>query len=343
MLNSKQPEKIRVSTGSAAVLGLKRLKMDTPPTTCYLMTYTEEYCLGKCSFCPQGHTPTLQSTEQLSRIQWPDFNWEDFIQQLKVNQSHESDNKFRRICIQVLNYKGFYDDVRSIVKIIHMHFPTLAISAAIPPVPPIKLKELKDSGLERIGIALDACYEELFDDIKGKNIHGPYSWKKHWEALSSSLKIFGLGKATTHFIVGLGETEQDMIQSIKNVVEKDILPGIFLFTPVKGTPMENAPRPLMTHFRHIQLCRYLLLNNIDNYDRFRFSNDGRLSKIKSLTKDELTHIIQLNTAFKTAGCPDCNRPYYTSRPGEEQDGYPRDLTTQECLLIYNELDSLLDI
>lgn len=343
MSSSKPPKKIRISTGSAAVLKLKRLKMDTAPTTCYVMTYTEDYCIGKCSFCPQGHTPTLQSTEQLSRIQWPDFVWEDFLNQLKFNQNQKGGNKFKRFCIQVLNYQGFYYDVLSIIKIIHENFPNLAISAAIPPVPPEKLKELKSFGLERIGIALDACYEELFDDIKGKNIHGPYSWKKHWEALSSSLKIFGLGKATTHFIVGLGETEQEMIESIKKVVEKDILPGIFLFTPIKGTPMENAPRPSMLQFRHVQLCRYLLLQKIENATRFVYSEDGTLVRIRHFTPSELSQIIQNNSAFKTAGCPDCNRPYYTSRPGEEQDGYPRDLTADEHQLIYAELDSLLDI
>lgn len=337
------PKKIRISSGSAAVLHLKRLKMDAFPTTCYVMTYTEEYCIGKCSFCPQGHTPSLQSTEQLSRIQWPDFNWDLFFDHLKMNQNQDYEVKFKRICIQVLNYKGFYMDVLNIVAKIHHEFPHLALSAAIPPVSEEKLQKLKEAGLERVGIALDACHEELFNNIKGKNIQGPYSWKKHWDALKRSLDIFGLGKATTHFIVGLGETEQEMISSIKDVVDQNILPGIFLFTPIKGTPMENSPRPNIAHFRHIQICRHLLMKDIKQYERFEFGENGILIKIKHLDQKELTQIIHQGIPFKTAGCPDCNRPYYTSRPGEEQDGYPRDLTSEEELLIYKELKNLIDI
>ncbi|MHA1476014.1 MAG: radical SAM protein, partial [Promethearchaeota archaeon] len=115
------------------------------------------------------------------------------------------------------------------------------------------MEKLHKAGLERIGIALDACKPSLFAKIKGPDNQGPYSWKNHWNAMDEALSIFGNGKVTTHYIVGLGETEEEMVGSILNTIERKILPGIFLFTPVKGTPMALEKRPPMESFRRIQL------------------------------------------------------------------------------------------
>ena len=35
-------------------------------------------------------------------------------------------------------------------------------------------------------------------------------------------------------------------------------------------------------------------------------------------------------AFETAGCPDCNRPFYNERPGGTMYNYPRSLTAAEA-------------
>ena len=47
------PEKVRVSAGSAAMLGLDEYWLDVKPTA-YLMTYTEGSCVANCAFCPQA-------------------------------------------------------------------------------------------------------------------------------------------------------------------------------------------------------------------------------------------------------------------------------------------------
>ena len=105
--------------------------------------------------------------------------------------------------------------------------------------------------------------------------------------------------------------------------------------------MSKFPRPPITQFRHIQLARFLLLDDLDAIDRFIFSDTGVLSHIRDMDLQELTRIVTNSTAFETAGCPGCNRPYYTARPSEEQDGYPRHLTSEEQHLITEELISLI--
>jgi len=48
------PKRIRVSVGSAIVLGLIKGRLDAEPTTVYLLTYRHEKCSANCGFCPQA-------------------------------------------------------------------------------------------------------------------------------------------------------------------------------------------------------------------------------------------------------------------------------------------------
>jgi biotin synthase len=352
-------QKIRISIGSAILIGLKQGKMDTNPSTCYIMTFTDRPCAGHCGFCPQGnHTNVALNSEgelitdltviekrrleQLSRVQWPVFQWSEFINALVAIQNQNIKPKFNRICVQVLNYPQMVEDLYYIIKEIHKKLPNLPFSAAIPPISKEDMKKLKEAGLERIGIALDASTPELFHKIKGKAAKGPYSWDTHWHALNSALDVFGEGFVTTHLIVGMGETVEELIHQLETSIQKKILPGIFLFTPIRGTPMEHIPRPSIHIFRRIQLARYLLLRDLKASDRFIFK-EGDIVKIKNLTEMELKKVIDRGDAFKTAGCPACNRPNYTSAPGEEPDGYPRNLTPGEKKHIFNQLSPLIDL
>ncbi len=338
---------IRISAGSAALLGFTDIKVDVWPTTCYLMTYTDASCAGECQFCPQGSSTHYKATEQLSRVQWPVFKWEEFLHRLlklQNNQQQEIKPPFQRICLQTLNYPGFFEEALSIITTIHANFPSLPLSAAIPPINKEQMAKLKNNGLDRIGIALDACTPELFEKIKNPSHQGPYRWEKHLQALDEALDVFGNQLVTTHLIVGLGETEREMINLIEKCVQKHVQPGIFLFTPVSHTPMAKHPRPTIEQFRRIQIARYLLLFQKKNSaKRFQYSQSkGELVKISGLTESELRAIIDREIAFYTAGCPGCNRPYYTSRPGQEHDGFPRKIFPQEKKRIFEELSPLLD-
>jgi len=340
-------DNIRISAGSAALLGFTEIKVNVWPTTCYLMTYTDASCAGECQFCPQGSSTHYKATEQLSRVQWPVFSWEEFLQRLQKlqnNQQEKSKPPFQRICLQTLNYPGFYEEALSIISTIHASFPSLPLSAAIPPINKEQMANLKKNGLDRIGIALDACTPELFEVIKNPSHQGPYRWENHLKALDEALEVFGKHLVTTHLIVGLGESEQEIINLIEKCVRKQVQPGIFKFTPVAHTPMANHPSPTMEHFRRIQIARYLLLfHKKESAKRFRFSEPkGELIKISGLTESELRKIIDREIAFYTAGCPGCNRPNYTSRPGQEHSGFPRKITPQEKQLIFEELSSLID-
>ena len=45
-------------------------------------------------------------------------------------------------------------------------------------------------------------------------VRGPHRWENYWAALKSAVQVFGRDHVSVHFIVGLGETEQEMVHVI---------------------------------------------------------------------------------------------------------------------------------
>ena len=330
-------EKIRVSIGSASALGLGSIvKFKDLPTTCYIMTYKEGHCTANCGFCPQARSH--QGSEgMLSRVNWPVFSFKDFLTKLKYLRSSQ---KFKRICIQTLNYPENIKDLIKIITHIRNNID-IPISVAIPPTSRENLKEIKLNGVERVGIALDGTTPEVFDNIKGVGVNGPYRWDDHINKLMEALEIFSEGFVSTHLIIGLGEKEQDVIERIEELHNLKILISLFAFTPIKGTKFENKTQPSLLSFRKLQLGRYLIIEKDKTLKDFAFNMKGSLINI-NISKQDLKNIINNTNAFFTSGCPGCNRPYYTSKPSGPIYNYPRNLVENEKEEIYEVLYKIVN-
>jgi len=329
--------KIRVSIGSASVLGLYESKrFNALPTTCYLMTYKEGHCTANCGFCPQARE-SESSTELLSRVSWPIFSFKEFLTKLKYLPPTK---RFKRICIQTLNYFQNFQDLNEIISQIKKN-SEIPISVAIPPMSKDKLEHLKLIGVERIGIALDAATPEIFENVKGKEVKSPYNWENHFQNLKEALEIFPEGFVTTHLIVGLGETSKEILKLISELHDLKIKVSLFAFMPIKGTKLEHLPQPELINFRKIQLGRYLLVNGLKNLNDFTFNNIGDVIKF-NLNKRDLWNVISNTDAFLTSGCSGCNRPYYTSRPSGPMYNYPRNISKNEKEDIFESLVNLVN-
>ncbi|MHA2282457.1 MAG: radical SAM protein [Promethearchaeota archaeon] len=330
-------EKIRISIGSASVLGLGSIvKFKDPPTTCYIMTYKEGHCTANCGFCPQARS-SKSPEEMLSRVIWPIFPFKDFLTKLKYLRSSK---QFKRICIQTLNYPENFEDLMEIITQIRRNVK-IPISVAIPPMSKDRIKELKLVGVQRIGIALDGTTPEIFNKIKGDDVDGPYQWDQHFQKLVEALDIFSEGFVSTHLIVGLGEKEKEVIFRIEELNNLKILVSLFAFTPIKGTRFEDLSQPSILKFRKLQLGRHLIVNKEKSRSSFTFNNKGDIVRF-NLSKKELRDIINDTDAFLTSGCPGCNRPYYTSKPSGPIYNYPRKVKESENEEIYNLLNRFVN-
>jgi len=283
------------------------------------MTYSENKCSANCAFCPQAQDSS-SSPHKLSRIGWPEYKLDYFIRHLRRGLN------FRRACIQCLNYPTVVDDVEEILAAVRTKVK-LPVSICIHPVGLEEMKRLQKAGAQKIGIAMDACTPELFEKIKGAGRRGPYRWDEHLEAMQQALEVFGPGNVTTHLIVGLGETEAEAADFIIKMYEMGITVGLFAFTAIRGTALEEMSQPALESYRRLQVLRYLVANKLVDREGVSADERGKL-ELKS-DAAWLRETLSSGEAFRVTGCSGCNRPYYNERPRGPMYNYPRPLSKDE--------------
>ncbi|MDG6220235.1 MAG: radical SAM protein [Candidatus Thermoplasmatota archaeon] len=300
--------KLRISIGSAIALGLQKGGLDVPPTTCYLML--GDKCYGACGFCAQSRD--AKGGDRLSRVLWPPVELKDVSNALR-------ERIIPRICIQTLDYPGMVEELIEVASTLHR---LASISVAINPLPAEQLRLLKEVGVERVGIGLDAATSELFGLFKGQEAGGLHNWEETLDSLKNASEVFGRGRATTHIIVGLGETDHDLATMVAELWKMGISTSLFAATPLRGTRMRFEPPPL-NRYRALQATRELVIIHDCSTEEFGFDENGKMAAMP----DGWENVSP--AAFMTRGCPDCNRPYYNEKPGGTMYNYPRPISAEE--------------
>ncbi|TFF91091.1 radical SAM protein [Candidatus Thorarchaeota archaeon] len=312
-------EKVRVSVGTAMRLGLVEAPPQPSFTTAFLMTYHPTRCSANCAFCPQARESSA-SADRLSRISWPEYGLQEVLDSWPIR------NDFERVCIQTLCYDDVVDDVVEIAEQASK-VSQAPISTAVPPLSSEDMKRLRDSGIEDIGIALDACTPRIFARTKGEETGSTYRWSTHLGSLRDALQVFGPGHVTTHLIVGLGETEEEASDFIFDMAELGVTVGLFAFTAVDGTNLRQMPSPELDSYRRIQVVRYLVERGQIERKQVQAKPDGKITI--SLDTDQLVQHLGSGNAFRVSGCKGCNRPYYNESPRGPMYNYHRDLSEEE--------------
>jgi len=328
---SSLPGLIRVSTGTAIVLGLLQGKLDAEPTTAYLMTYRKGKCTANCAFCPQARG-SKSSTDLLSRVSWPTFPTASVLPALAEGFKQR---KIRRVCIQALNYPEVFAHLEALVKEIKKE-AAVPVSVSCQPLNKANIERLAKAGVDRLGVALDAATEALFNKVKGKEAGGPYGWDDQFGMLTAALAVFGRGNVSTHLIVGLGETEKEATQIIQRCADMSVLPALFAFTPIKGTAWEKNSPPALKSYRRVQLARFLIVEGLVQADGMRFDGEGKIAGF-GLAKEALAESVKSGEPFRTSGCRDCNRPFYNEKPSGPVYNYPRKVSREEIEEIGRQL------
>jgi biotin synthase len=183
------------------------------------------------------------------------------------------------------------------------------------------VERLHGLGADIFTVALDAATPELFDRTRGKGVQSPHSWKKYWEILMDAREVFGRGKFGAHIIVGMGETEFDVLSLVQQLVDLGGHSHMFCFFPERGSLMDHLPATPRDQWRRVQLARYLIDYRGVRVDHMRFDDTGRVVDY-GLAAAELDAVIDAGVAFRTSGCPGkfaedvsaCDRPYGDSPP-----------------------------
>jgi len=304
---------INVSAGTAAVLGLISIAMDVAPTTAYLMLGGR--CSMNCGFCAQARE-SQASALNLSRITWPAFPLGEVAPRIADAYRRGA---IRRACLQATVAHDVHAWALHVVRVVRA-LCDIPFDVAILPASVEQVRELFAAGVDHVGFGLDAASQRVFERVKTG------SWERSLEMIRQTALAFP-GRAAVHLIAGLGETERELVEMVQRMHEWGVTVGLFAFTPVRGTALEDQPPPRLDQYRRMQAARWLISHGQAGFGDLEFDDTGRLTRIRVR---DWRALLADGRAFETSGCPDCNRPYYNERPGGAAYNYPRRLTPAEA-------------
>lgn len=323
----ESPEYLRMSLSSAMALGLKKgrfYRNAKSPCVNLLMTYSQG-CFANCAYCGLARERSGKYADKsFIRVEWSVYSLDEIIEKIQKYQKIE----IKRVCISMItNVQGSED----LITIIQRLKPAINIPISVLVSPTVisesDMIKFRDAGADRIGIALDCVTPEIFHQVRGKAAQGPHRWETYWKRIDEAMRVFGSQNVGIHLIVGLGETEKEMIQIIQKIHDMGGSTHLFSFFPENGSKFADRQQPPMGQYRRVQLGRYIIDEGIGNMKDFSFDSDDRISDY-GLSEDKFNEVIDSGKPFETSGCPDetgevvCNRPYANSMPGPDIRNYP---------------------
>ncbi len=322
----ESPAYLRMSLAAAMTLGIKKgLFYRNAKLYCInlLLTYPSG-CAARCAYCGLSNKREGEyEKKSFIRVAWPVHPLEDIIE--RVSQRLK---KVKRICIsQVTNTRSIADTIFIIQKLRSSFDIPVSILVSPTIIDKNDLMDFKKAGADKIGVAIDLASEPLFDKYRGKGVDGPHKWGRYLNCLEDAIDIFGSRNAGSHLVTGMGETEKEMVTAIQKIQDMGGWTHLFSFFPEKASQLKDRPMPDMSHYRRIQLARYLIDKGLSTLERFSFDRK-EVVKDFGLDKPALDAVINSGEPFRTSGCEGydsevaCNRPYGNSRPGSDIRNFP---------------------
>lgn len=319
----ESPEYIQTSLAASLTLGLQQgsFHRNAKLKGLNLLLHYKEGCLGRCHFCglsksrregPRGKT--------FIRVDWPIHFLEEIIERAKGK------DQIHRVCISMITHPKAVEDTLFVIRRLREE-TDLYISVLISPTlihREDSLMAMRKAGADRVGIAIDAATPDLFERLRGKGVRGPHRWDHYWDLVQMAVGVFGKFHIGIHLIVGLGETEKEMVETIQTGQDMGAHTHLFSFYPEKGSPMESHVPPPLSQYRRIQLARWIINEGLGTCDEMKFNGTGKLVDFGI----DINPLIQIGEPFMTSGCPGrdgkvaCNRPYGNEKPSGPIRNFP---------------------
>lgn len=316
----ESPDYVRTSLAAAMTLGLASgefLRGARLYCLNFLLTY-EDGCVGRCAYC--GLSRGRKSSEAWSersfiRVDWPTVSVDEVVERLDAKACPHVE----RACVSMVTDHRARRDLLTVVA--RLGGKVDGMSALITPTIVDRgwLLSLRGAGVDKVGVAIDAANKSLFDRLRGSGVGGPHRWNRYWRIVEDSVHIFGRYNVGVHLIVGLGETEEEMVRTVQRVYDMGALTHLFSFFPEERSQMEGCPQPPIGQYRRVQLARYLINKGLSRVEEMRFGEGGRLQSF-GVVDDELEKAVESGLPFLTSGCAGknkenaCNRPFSDYTP-----------------------------
>lgn len=343
MSKEQSPDYAKMSHASALSLGLMRgwMYRGAVNRCVNLLVHYPEGCSANCAYCGLAKKrPGSYAEKSFIHVEWPIYSMDEIID--AINQAPPY---VTRTCISMItNGKcraHTIDMTRRLTR-----DTAIPVSILISPtiLGKADLLEMKDCGADKIGVAIDLATPELFDTYRGTVVSGPHRWRKYWQIAEEAVEVFGPGNVGAHLMVGMGETEREMISLIDRLWRMGIVSHLFSFFAEEGSRLAHMPQPPWSAYLRIQLARYLIEEGLSRYSDTGFDATGRVMDF-GLSPQKIDDIISLGAPFMTTGCLGadgrvaCNRPFGNCLPDVRQWNYPYPPNTEEIGLIRKNIFS----
>lgn len=323
----RSPDYVQLSTAAAITLGVMKGYMHrTACTRCLnlLLTYPEG-CRANCAYCGLARHREAErdyADRNFIRVDWPAVPYDDV---LEIVAAGGDGGRFQRMCISMITHPESERDTPAVLRRWTERVSHVPVSILSNPTTMSRqdVQELRDLGAEIFTVALDAANPSLFQATRGAGVQSPHRWEKYWQIIHAAAEIFGPEKFGIHLIVGMGESEFDVLSQVQRVRELGGHSHMFAFFPEQGSLMDHLPPAPRGQWRRVQLARYVLDYCGVGLSQMRFDEAGRVVDF-GLVGAELDAIVESGLPFRTSGCPGkeaaeisaCDRPYGDSPPSD---------------------------
>ncbi|MDP7240274.1 MAG: radical SAM protein [Dehalococcoidia bacterium] len=335
------PAYLQTSLAAAMALGFRhgRFYRDVSLTCINLLLTYGGGCRANCAFCGLAQCrPGETADKSFIRVEWPLLSTDALMEGIARHRE-----RLKRVCLSMVTHPRAYRDTVKISRNITAA-TGLPLSALITPtlVPRGGLEELKDAGVGRIGVGLDAASARVFHRTKGRGAGGPHRWERYWEVIQAARDLFGPWTVSCHIIVGIGETDRELVELFMRLKGQQVWAHLFSFYPEPDSAMGRRQRPSLVRWRRLQLARYLLETGQIGAGDLTYNTRGFMSGIGA-SAQATDRAIGSGLPFITGGCPGedgalgCTRPFGSYRPGQPFRDFPFMPDSQDISRIKREL------
>ena len=342
MKPSKQsPDYAKMSHATAISLGLmhNRMYRGAVNRCVNLLVHYPEGCSANCAYCGLAKKrPGTYQEKSFIHVDWPLFSMPEIIDAINGAPGY-----VKRTCISMIT-NGKCKPHTLVMARQLTEATKLPVSILTSPTILEKdfLQEARRCGADKIGVALDLATSDLFEKYRGKGVSGPHRWEKYWQFMGDALSVFGQRNVGAHLMVGMGETEREMINLMDRLWQMGVDNHLFSFFAEEGSSLGNMPQPPWSTYLRIQLARYLIENEISSFDQMSFDEKASVTDF-GVAPERMETIIHSGIPFMTTGCLDdngevaCNRPFGNCLPDVQQWNYPYPPNREEITLILGNI------
>lgn len=321
------PEYVRISMASALVLRYRsgRFSRDFPFGGINLLLNYEDGCRSDCGYCGLGRSrPGDYDEKSFIRVEWPIVPTDDLVERMVRYEA-----SLTRLCISMVTNKRSYPDTLEISRRITARLSTpLSVLVAPPTLNEERLRALREAGVDMIGFGLDAVTEEVFRQHRGDVPQGGgLKWDQYWKMIRAARQVFGPWKVNCHTLVGLGETDRDLLTIFNALKQQQLFAYLFCFNPEPDSRLGSWPKSPLRRWRRIQLAKWLLEERALPLAACTFDENGSLVGLRA-REALVLEAVESGFPFMTNGCPatsgdlGCSRPYGSYRPSEPFRDFP---------------------